>query len=98
MTEGLTRYKTPPPSDVIIVYDRPSLNDLTKVYPETCLYDENGGYYMKTMDGQVIAITADDLCEELDKTIAEADAFRAAHEAECEGCEYCNGSMCIEKA
>lgn len=98
MTEGLTRYKAPPPSDVIIVYDRPSLNDLTKVYPETCLYDENGGYYLKTMDGHVIAITADDLCEELDKTIAEADAFRTAHEAECEGCEYCNGTMCFEKA
>jgi hypothetical protein len=52
---------------------------------------------MKTMDGHVIAITADDLCEELDKTIAEADAYRAAHEAECEGCRYCNGTMCIEK-
>lgn len=97
MTEGLTRYKAPPPSDVIIVYDRPSLNDLAKTYPETCLYNENGGYYMKTMDGQVIAITADGLCEELDKTIAEAEASLAAHKSECEGCESCGGSYFIEK-
>lgn len=74
MVEGLTRYHTTPPSDVIIVHDRQSLNDLAKVYPDTLLHPENGGYYLKGMDGEVVAITADDLCTELDADFASIDA------------------------
>lgn len=75
MAEVLSRYKFLPPGDAIIIYDRPSLNDLVKVYPETILHGENGGYYLKNMEGEVFAITVDDLCRELDVTIAEADAW-----------------------
>ncbi|CAI7601791.1 unnamed protein product [Penicillium viridicatum] len=59
MAEGLTRQ---------------SLNDLAKVYPDTLLHPENGGYYLKDMDGQIVAITADDLCTELDADFARIDA------------------------
>lgn len=74
MVEGLTRYHTTPPSDVVIVHDRQSLNDLVKVYPDTILHAENGGYYLKDMDEEVVAITADDLCTELDAAFASIDA------------------------
>ncbi|KAJ5822617.1 hypothetical protein N7447_004957 [Penicillium robsamsonii] len=74
MVEGLSRYHTTPPSDVIIVHDRQSLNDLVKVNPETILHSENGGYYLKNMEEEVVAITADDLCEELDAAFASIDA------------------------
>ncbi|CAI7613480.1 unnamed protein product [Penicillium crustosum] len=59
MVEGLTRQ---------------SLNDLVKVYPDTILHAENGGYYLKDMDDEVVAITADDLCTELDAAFASIDA------------------------
>lgn len=65
---------TTPPSDVIIVHDRQSLNDLVKVYSDTVLHAENGGYYLKDMDDEVVAITADDLCTELDAAFASIDA------------------------
>ncbi|KAJ6040330.1 uncharacterized protein N7446_004353 [Penicillium canescens] len=59
MVEGLTRQ---------------SLNALVRVHPETVLYAENGGYYLKNMDDEVVAITADDLCMELDVAFASVDA------------------------
>ncbi|CDM26837.1 hypothetical protein DTO013E5_6970 [Penicillium roqueforti] len=74
MVEALTRYQTTPPSDAIVVHDRQSLNDLVKIHSDTVLYAENGGYYLKNMEEEVVAITADDLCKELDAVFASIDA------------------------
>ncbi|KAJ6087231.1 hypothetical protein N7467_006145 [Penicillium canescens] len=68
MVEGLTRYQTTPPSDVTVIHiDNPSTIWLG-------LYAENGGYYLKNMDDEVVAITADNLCMELDVAFASIDA------------------------
>ncbi|KAJ5375647.1 hypothetical protein N7517_007653 [Penicillium concentricum] len=87
MVEGLTRYHTTPPSDVVIVHDRQSLNDLVKLNPETILHAENGGYYLKNMEEEVVAITADDLCEELDAAFASIDAGVIGDDSEPEDLE-----------
>ncbi|KAJ5501226.1 hypothetical protein N7453_006043 [Penicillium expansum] len=94
MVEGLTRYHTTPPSDAIIVHDRQSLNDLVKVNPETILHAENGGYYLKNMDEEVVAIAADDLCTELDAAFAsiDADVFGDESESKNEAYEYLGGA------
>ncbi|KGO76933.1 hypothetical protein PITC_004670 [Penicillium italicum] len=84
MVEGLIRYHTTPPSDAIIVHDRQSLNDLVKVNPDTVLYAENGGYYLKNMDEEVVAIAADDLCPELDAAFASIDANFVGDDSESE--------------
>ncbi|KAJ5851744.1 uncharacterized protein N7529_011129 [Penicillium soppii] len=82
MAEGLTRYQTAPPNNAIVVHNRQSLNDLVKVYPETILHSENGGYYLKNMDEEVIAVAGDDLCEELDGALASIDAMVSDDEDE----------------
>ncbi|KAJ5173692.1 uncharacterized protein N7500_001623 [Penicillium coprophilum] len=87
MVEGLTRYHNTPPSDAIIVHDRQSLNDLVKVNPETILHAENGGYYLKDMEEAVVAITADDLCKELDVAFASIDAGDIGEDSEPENRE-----------
>ncbi|KAJ5456021.1 uncharacterized protein N7458_004285 [Penicillium daleae] len=74
MAEGLARYQSTPPSDVTVLHDRQSLNDFVKANPETILYPENGGYYLKDMDEEVLAITADDLSKELDAAVASVDS------------------------
>lgn len=74
MVEGLTRYQITPPSDAIVVPDRQSMNDLVKLNPETILHAENGGYYLKNMDEEVVAIAGDDLCTEFDAVFASIDA------------------------
>jgi hypothetical protein len=84
MVEGLTRYQTTPPSGATVVHDRQSLNDIVKLNPETVLHPENGGFYLKTLDDEVVAIAGDDLCIELDAAVASLDARHAA-EIEAEG-------------
>ncbi len=74
MAEGLTRYQSTPPSNVVILHDRQSLNDFVQIHQETILYPENGGYYLKNMEEEVLAITADDLSKELDTDVASIDA------------------------
>ena len=74
MAEGLSRYKSPPPSNVVVLHDRQSLNDFVKANPETLLQPENGGYYVKDMDEEVLAITGDELSKELDPLVASVDA------------------------
>lgn len=74
MAEGLARYQSTPPSNVVILHDRQSLNDFVQIHQETILYPENGGYYLKNMEEEVLAITADDLSKELDAAVANIDA------------------------
>lgn len=73
MAEGLTRYQPTPPSNVVILHDRQSLNDFVQIHQETILQPENGGYYLKNMEEEVLAITADDLSKELDTDVASID-------------------------
>ncbi|OQE15938.1 hypothetical protein PENSTE_c026G06709 [Penicillium steckii] len=85
MVEGLTRYQNTPPSDAIVVHDRQALNDLVKLHPETILHAENGGYYLKNMDEEVVAITHDDLCVELDAAFASIDASDIGDDVQGQG-------------
>ncbi|PWY91987.1 hypothetical protein BO94DRAFT_533427 [Aspergillus sclerotioniger CBS 115572] len=74
MAQNLTRYHTPPPSNATIMYDRQTLNDLARANSDGLLHDENGGYYLKTADEEIIAVAADALCTELDAALASAAA------------------------
>ncbi|PYH47913.1 uncharacterized protein BP01DRAFT_200343 [Aspergillus saccharolyticus JOP 1030-1] len=74
MAENLTRYHTAPPSNAIIIYDRQTLNDLARANADGLLWDENGGYYLKTAGNEIIAVAADALCTELDAAHASAAA------------------------
>ncbi|KAJ5549108.1 hypothetical protein N7513_006342 [Penicillium frequentans] len=78
MAANTTRYKTDPPFGAIVLQDRQNLNDMVHNNPETVLNPENGGYYLKTMDGEVLAITGDDLCVELDAALASVDDLDSA--------------------
>lgn len=81
MAEGLSRYQTHPPTDVVILHDRQSLNDYVRINPNGMLHAENGGYYLKDMEDVVIAIASDDLCNELDGAWASAEAAADALDA-----------------
>ncbi|KAJ5671789.1 hypothetical protein N7507_000916 [Penicillium longicatenatum] len=78
MAANTTRYYTDPPLGAIILQDRQNLNDMVRNNPETVLSPENGGYYLKTMDGEVLAITGDDLCVQLDAALASVDSLDSA--------------------
>lgn len=78
MAANTTRYNSDPPFGAIVLQDRQNLNDMIHNNPETVLNPENGGYYLKTMDGEVLAITGDDLCVELDAALASVDALGSA--------------------
>ncbi|KAJ5659807.1 hypothetical protein N7507_006258 [Penicillium longicatenatum] len=81
MVDGLTRYQTSPPTDIVILHDRQSLNDYVKINPNGMLYAENGGYYLKDMEDVIVAIASDDLCNELDGAWASAEAAADARDA-----------------
>lgn len=75
MTESVTRYKTDPPAGAVVVQNRQGLNDIVRANPETILSPENGGYYLKNMDGETLAIAGDELCVELDAAVASVEAL-----------------------
>lgn len=81
MAENLTRYQTTPPTDVVILHDRQSLNDFVKANPDGLLHAENGGYYLKDMEESIVAIASDGLCNELDGPWASAAAAADAEDA-----------------
>lgn len=74
MATETTRYNTDMPVGAIILQDRQNLNDMVRNNPQTVLDPENGGYYLKTTDGEVLAITGDGLCVELDAALASVDS------------------------
>ncbi|KAL3455669.1 hypothetical protein BJX64DRAFT_271970 [Aspergillus heterothallicus] len=76
MAQNLTRYRTAPPKNATIMYDRKTLNELAKNYPCGLLHDENGGYYLKDGEDRIIGVASDGLCTELDAAYAEAEAER----------------------
>ena len=41
--------------------------------PYASLYPVNNGYYVKDPDGTVVAVAADEICDELDRRFAELD-------------------------
>jgi hypothetical protein len=56
------------------LHNRPLLAEFVKLNPEKILYLENGGYYVKDIHNNVLAITADNLREELDTAIPSINA------------------------
>ncbi|EIT79061.1 hypothetical protein BDV35DRAFT_74752 [Aspergillus flavus] len=68
----LTRYTIPIPAETLILETRQQLNDMAAAYSMGTLDDRNGGYYLLDHDGEILAVAADGLCEELDNSMASA--------------------------
>ena len=75
-----TRYKDPIPEGVCIFTTLDEAAKIQLANPAASLYPVNNGHYVKNPDGTVIAVAADEICEELDHRIAELDARIAAGE------------------
>ncbi|KAE8372696.1 hypothetical protein BDV26DRAFT_273661 [Aspergillus bertholletiae] len=71
------RYTVPVPSGTLLLETRQQLNTMAAAYSMGTLDDRNGGYYLLDHDGEVLAVAADSLCEELDVSMASA---RRVHE------------------
>ncbi|KAB8214517.1 hypothetical protein BDV33DRAFT_196035 [Aspergillus novoparasiticus] len=67
-----TRYTIPIPAGILILETRQQLNDMAAAYSMGTLDDRNGGYYLLDQDGEILAVAADGLCEELDISMASA--------------------------
>ncbi|KAJ5897138.1 uncharacterized protein N7473_006537 [Penicillium subrubescens] len=74
LSKGIARYQSTRPTNVLILHNRPLLAEFVKLNPEKILYLENGGYYVKDIHNNVLAITADNLREELDTAIPSINA------------------------
>ncbi|KAF7594545.1 hypothetical protein BBP40_008992 [Aspergillus hancockii] len=62
------------PSGLIVCETREQLNQVASDHPETVLHDEDGGYYLKDMNGARVAVAADSLCPDLNTSFADVDA------------------------
>ena len=74
------RYQDPIPEGVCVF---PTLDEAAKIQlenPAASLYPVHNGHYIKNPDGAVIAVAADEICEELGRRTAELDAKIAAGE------------------
>ncbi|KAE8165930.1 hypothetical protein BDV40DRAFT_297047 [Aspergillus tamarii] len=69
---SLTRYTVPVPAGTLILETRQQLNDMAAAYSTGTLDDRNGGYYLLDHDGEILAVAADGLCEELDISMTSA--------------------------
>ncbi|KOC17009.1 hypothetical protein AFLA70_282g001201 [Aspergillus flavus AF70] len=81
---SFTRYSKPVPEGLVVCETREQMNQAARDHPETVLHDEDGGYYLKDMNGIPVAVAADSLCPELDKSFAEADTMIAQNQLEGE--------------
>ena len=77
---SITRYKDPIPEGVSVFTTLAEAAKIQLANPAASLYPFNDGHYIKDPDGTVIAVAADEICEELDHRIAELDAKIAAGE------------------
>ncbi|BAE59775.1 unnamed protein product [Aspergillus oryzae RIB40] len=75
----LTRYTIPIPAETLILETRQQLNDMAAAYSMGTLDDRNGGYYLLDHDGEILAVAADGLCEELDNSMASARRVYEQH-------------------
>jgi hypothetical protein len=73
--DSVSRYEVSPPAGVIVVDTRQQLNEVSSSVPDGYLDDENGGYYLKTSAGDVVAVAGDTLCAELDGAFKQIDAL-----------------------
>jgi hypothetical protein len=73
VAKGIARYQSTPPTNLLILHNRPLIAEVVKVNPEKILCLENGGYYVKRIHNNRLAITADNLREELDTAISSID-------------------------
>lgn len=76
----LTRYKSPLPPDVIISRTKLGFSNLQTAHLPALVHPENGGYYLKTPEGKVIAVADDRLC-----CIADKRYMSLIHNLECQG-------------
>ncbi|KAE8415952.1 hypothetical protein BDV36DRAFT_310591 [Aspergillus pseudocaelatus] len=75
----LTRYTVPVPAGTLILEKRQQLNDMAAAYSMGTLDDRNGGYYLLDHDGEILAVAADGLCEELDISMTSARRVYEQH-------------------
>ncbi|KAE8358598.1 hypothetical protein BDV27DRAFT_137431 [Aspergillus caelatus] len=75
----LTRYTVPVPAGTLILEKRQQLNDMAAAYSMGSLDDRNGGYYLLDHDGEILAVAADGLCEELDISMTSARRVYEQH-------------------
>ncbi|OJJ31909.1 hypothetical protein ASPWEDRAFT_43935 [Aspergillus wentii DTO 134E9] len=71
---SITRYTVPIPADTIILETLDDVDIFVAAHPDTCAYEEHGGYYMKNDTGVIFAITSDELSEEFDRRMADLRA------------------------
>jgi hypothetical protein len=76
MAASTTRYNIPISESTKVLETRHELNDLAAEYPLGGLDGQNGGYYLKDGDENVVAVASDSLCEELDATV---ERLRQSH-------------------
>ncbi|KAJ5806848.1 hypothetical protein N7474_010440 [Penicillium riverlandense] len=62
------RYNSPIPPNVEIAETKPAFAKIQDANLGTLLYAENGGYYLKYPEGEVVAIASDRLCSILDNS------------------------------
>lgn len=68
-----TRYKDPVPEGISIFTTLDEAGKIQLENPYASLYPVNNGYYVKDPDGTVVAVAADEICDELDRRFAELD-------------------------
>ncbi|KAJ5191694.1 uncharacterized protein N7498_010679 [Penicillium cinerascens] len=67
--DTVLRYKQPIPPDVQVVGTKPEFGEVQDANPGVLLFPENGGYYLKHPDSNiVVAVSSDDLSTELDQS------------------------------
>ena len=74
------RYQDPIPEGVCVFTTLDEAAKIQLANPAASLYPVNNGHYIKNPNGTVIAVAADEICEELDRRTAELDAKIAAGE------------------
>ncbi|KAE8352534.1 hypothetical protein BDV28DRAFT_165484 [Aspergillus coremiiformis] len=79
LAASTARYTIPILRGTVVLETRQQLNDMATAYSTGTLDDRNGGYYLLDDDGNVLAVAADSLCEELDASMASARRVYERH-------------------
>lgn len=75
-----TRYKDPIPEGVRLFTTLDEAAEIQMAHPAACLWPDNNGHYVKEPDGTVVAVAADEICEEIDRRLADLDTKIASGE------------------
>ncbi|PGH18651.1 hypothetical protein AJ80_04398 [Polytolypa hystricis UAMH7299] len=77
-----TKYSQGVPEGAIVAPNREALNAIVEANPETILHDRDGGFHLLDMEGNVVAVAADELIPELQASFDEADKIIAKEKEE----------------